>query len=136
MSRGTSAAIHATAAADDERSVGKTVVSPRLTSPGSLTGVEAGPQEATGYLCDTSRERDSPDASEDGSRNLPSREIGPTCGYSAISAARSSGSRGCSSSVTAAAMIDRLVHHVEILALKGDSYRLRDKDLKPAAVAD
>jgi DNA replication protein DnaC len=37
--------------------------------------------------------------------------------------------------VTAAAMIDRLVHHAEILALKGDSYRLRDKDLgaPPAA---
>ena len=31
--------------------------------------------------------------------------------------------------VTAVAMIDRLVHHAEILALKGDSYRLRDKDL-------
>ena len=29
----------------------------------------------------------------------------------------------------AAAMIDRLVHHAEILGLKGDSYRLRDKDL-------
>ena len=28
-------------------------------------------------------------------------------------------------------MIDRLVHHAEILALKGDSYRLRDKDLGP-----
>jgi DNA replication protein DnaC len=28
-----------------------------------------------------------------------------------------------------AAMIDRLVHHAEILSLKGDSYRLRDKDL-------
>jgi DNA replication protein DnaC len=27
------------------------------------------------------------------------------------------------------AMIDRLVHHSEILSLKGDSYRLRDKDL-------
>jgi DNA replication protein DnaC len=36
--------------------------------------------------------------------------------------------------VVAAAMIDRLVHHAEILALKGDSYRLRDKDLgAPAA---
>jgi DNA replication protein DnaC len=35
--------------------------------------------------------------------------------------------------VVAAAMIDRLVHHAEILALKGDSYRLRDKDLGPAA---
>jgi DNA replication protein DnaC len=31
--------------------------------------------------------------------------------------------------VVAAAMIDRLVHHAEILALHGDSYRLRDKDL-------
>jgi DNA replication protein DnaC len=31
--------------------------------------------------------------------------------------------------VTAAAMIDRLVHHAEILALKGDSFRLRDKHL-------
>jgi DNA replication protein DnaC len=30
---------------------------------------------------------------------------------------------------TAAAMIDRLVHHAEILSLKGDSYRLRDRDL-------
>jgi DNA replication protein DnaC len=25
-------------------------------------------------------------------------------------------------------MIDRLVHHAEILALKGDSYRLKDHD--------
>ena len=31
--------------------------------------------------------------------------------------------------VTAAAMIDRLVHHAEILALKGDSYRLKGRDL-------
>ena len=31
--------------------------------------------------------------------------------------------------VTAVAMIDRLVHHAEILSLKGDSYRLKDKDL-------
>ena len=29
--------------------------------------------------------------------------------------------------VVAAAMIDRLVHHAEILSLKGDSYRLKDK---------
>ena len=37
--------------------------------------------------------------------------------------------------VVAAAMIDRLVHHAEILALKGDSYRLKDRDLArpPAA---
>jgi DNA replication protein DnaC len=35
--------------------------------------------------------------------------------------------------IVAAAMIDRLVHHAEILALKGDSYRLRDRDLgRPA----
>ena len=38
--------------------------------------------------------------------------------------------------VTAAAMIDRLVHHAEILGLKGDSYRLRDKDLGRPAAAD
>src|SRR5919108_5357813 len=31
--------------------------------------------------------------------------------------------------VVAAAMIDRLVHPAEIVALKGDSYRLRDRDL-------
>ena len=31
--------------------------------------------------------------------------------------------------VVAAAMIDRLVHHAEILSLKGDSYRLQGKDL-------
>jgi len=39
--------------------------------------------------------------------------------------------------VTAAAMIDRLVHHAEILGLKGDSYRLRDKDLgRPEPLSD
>jgi DNA replication protein DnaC len=38
--------------------------------------------------------------------------------------------------VTATAMIDRLVHHAEILALKGDSYRLRDKDLGGPPPAD
>jgi DNA replication protein DnaC len=34
-------------------------------------------------------------------------------------------------------MIDRLVHHAEILSLKGDSYRLRGKDLgaRPGAEA-
>ncbi len=31
--------------------------------------------------------------------------------------------------IVAAAMIDRLVHHAEIVALKGDSYRLKDRDL-------
>ena len=36
--------------------------------------------------------------------------------------------------VTATAMIDRLVHHADILALKGDSYRLKDRDLtRPSA---
>jgi DNA replication protein DnaC len=37
---------------------------------------------------------------------------------------------------TAVAMIDRLVHHAEILSLKGDSYRLRDKDLGARASAE
>ncbi|WP_232327283.1 ATP-binding protein, partial [Mycobacterium sherrisii] len=31
--------------------------------------------------------------------------------------------------VVAAAMIDRLVHHPEVIALKGDSYRIKDRDL-------
>ena len=39
--------------------------------------------------------------------------------------------------VVAAAMIDRLVHHADIFSLKGDSYRLKDRDLgripRPAA---
>jgi DNA replication protein DnaC len=35
--------------------------------------------------------------------------------------------------VVAAAMIDRLVHHAEIISLKGDSYRLRDKDVATRA---
>jgi hypothetical protein len=38
--------------------------------------------------------------------------------------------------VTAAAMIDRLVHHAELLALKGDSYRLKDRDLARTTPAD
>ena len=29
----------------------------------------------------------------------------------------------------AAAMIDRLVHHADVLSMKGDSYRLKDRDL-------
>ena len=33
--------------------------------------------------------------------------------------------------IVATAMIDRLIHHAEILSLKGDSYRLRGKDLGP-----
>ena len=40
--------------------------------------------------------------------------------------------------VVAAAMIDRLVHHAEVIALRGDSYRLKDRDLGrvPTATAD
>ena len=34
--------------------------------------------------------------------------------------------------IVAAAMIGRLVHHAEILAFKGDSYRLKDRDLARA----
>ena len=42
--------------------------------------------------------------------------------------------------MVATAMIDRLIHHAEILSLKGDSFRLRGKDLdtrigtKPAEI--
>ena len=40
--------------------------------------------------------------------------------------------------VVAAAMIDRLVHHADVVALKGDSYRLKDRDLGriPTATRD
>jgi DNA replication protein DnaC len=40
--------------------------------------------------------------------------------------------------VVAAAMIDRLFHHAEVVALKGDSYRLKDRDLGrvPAATTE
>jgi DNA replication protein DnaC len=41
--------------------------------------------------------------------------------------------------VVAVAMIDRLIHHAEIVSLKGDSYRLKDRDLgraKPARTAE
>ena len=40
--------------------------------------------------------------------------------------------------VVAAAMIDRLVHHAEVIALKGDSYRLKDRDLgrSPATASE
>lgn len=36
----------------------------------------------------------------------------------------------------AAAMIDRLVHHAEVVALKGDSYRLKDRDIGRAAPSE
>jgi DNA replication protein DnaC len=41
--------------------------------------------------------------------------------------------------IVAAAMIDRLVHHAEVIALSGDSYRLRNRDLgrvPPATTED
>src|SRR3954468_16757254 len=40
--------------------------------------------------------------------------------------------------IVAAAMIDRLVHHAEVIALKGDSYRLKDRELGrvPPATTD
>jgi DNA replication protein DnaC len=40
--------------------------------------------------------------------------------------------------VVAAAMIDRLVHHASVVALKGDSYRLKNRDLGrvPAAATE
>ncbi len=37
--------------------------------------------------------------------------------------------------VVAAAMIDRLVHHAEVIALKGDSYRLKERDLGRVSAA-
>jgi DNA replication protein DnaC len=34
-------------------------------------------------------------------------------------------------------MIDRLVHHAEVIALKGDSYRLKNRDLgRPPSPTD
>jgi hypothetical protein len=40
--------------------------------------------------------------------------------------------------IVAAATIDRLVHHADVVALNGDSYRLKDRDLGrvPAATTD
>jgi hypothetical protein len=35
--------------------------------------------------------------------------------------------------VVATVMVDRLVHHAEILSLKGDSYRLRARTCPPGA---
>jgi DNA replication protein DnaC len=33
--------------------------------------------------------------------------------------------------MAAVAMVDRLIHHAELISLKGDSYRLRHRDLGP-----
>jgi DNA replication protein DnaC len=33
--------------------------------------------------------------------------------------------------MAATAMIDRLIHHAELISLKGDSYRLKNRDLGP-----
>jgi DNA replication protein DnaC len=39
--------------------------------------------------------------------------------------------------IVAAAMIDRLVHHAEVVSLRGDSYRLKDRDLgRPTGAAN
>jgi DNA replication protein DnaC len=38
--------------------------------------------------------------------------------------------------VVAAAMIDRLVHHAEVVSLRGDSYRLKDRDLGRTSTAN
>ena len=40
--------------------------------------------------------------------------------------------------VVAGAIMDRLVHHAEVIALKGDSYRIKDRDLGrvPAATTE
>jgi DNA replication protein DnaC len=45
---------------------------------------------------------------------------------------------GFGDDIVAAAMIDRLVHHAEVVALEGDSYRLKDRDLGrvPTAATD
>ena len=44
------------------------------------------------------------------------------------------GIRGCQAGhrvlfATASQWVDRLVHHAEVVALKGDSYRLKNRDL-------
>jgi DNA replication protein DnaC len=37
--------------------------------------------------------------------------------------------------IVVAAMIDRLVHHAEVIALKGDSYQLKDRNLDRVSTA-
>jgi DNA replication protein DnaC len=37
---------------------------------------------------------------------------------------------------TAAAVLDRLLHHAHVLSLKGDSYRLRSRLAPPKQTAD
>jgi DNA replication protein DnaC len=36
--------------------------------------------------------------------------------------------------MAAVAMVDRLIHHAELISLKGDSYRLKDRDLGPRPI--
>jgi DNA replication protein DnaC len=38
--------------------------------------------------------------------------------------------------VAVAAMVDRLVHHTEVIALKGDSYRLKGRGTEVIAAAE
>jgi DNA replication protein DnaC len=71
-----------------------------------------------------------------GSRVIPK----PSTGMPAATSSKVFGRWGevFGDDVVAAAMIDRLVHHAEVIALKGDSYRLKDRDLGrvPAAITD
>ena len=36
--------------------------------------------------------------------------------------------------MAAVAMVDRLIHHAKLISLKGDSYRLKDRDLGPRPI--
>jgi hypothetical protein len=42
----------------------------------------------------------------------------------------------CSATTSWPAMIDRLVHHAEVISLKGDSYRLKNRDLGRVPAAE
>ena len=43
---------------------------------------------------------------------------------------------GCGTGFSSPAMVDRLVHHAEVIALKGESYRLKGKGKEVIAAAD
>jgi hypothetical protein len=71
-------------------------------------------------------------ASKDGAAALGRRSRGrrPPGSASSPQTNRSApGARSFGDDMAATAMIDRLIHHSEILSLKADSYRLRGKDL-------
>jgi DNA replication protein DnaC len=50
----------------------------------------------------------------------------------------SDGGAKCSATTSSPPMIDRLIHHAEVISLNGDSYRLKDRDLgrTPTAAND